>query len=368
MKLSIISSKACIHFYFLLLTMMILTLSSLSLATSTNARQTSKKMFQFGDFFTVNSKAGQNLLSSARLVENSARFLENSADDDNNDQSNAFLAEYSIKYLGCASVSQWNNDNGNEDEKISNEHLVRFRLCLSCSNSKASGCNAKYGDYVIDMNTFTYYYLKAKNELNELICENYPDDWKQYGGTGCDNDNDFDATEYAMCALYGDEYYVGPYCEEQGGEIYLGKFTDETCATFSSCFGSCNTNSIVSSDCVLCSNNLVFNQVDNDNNGESQSYDYYYYDSPRDVCMNIYDSSGKCETNMQYVDNPTESSCSFIEGIKRLKDDGVIRSKRRRNTLASLTIGVFTGTSVLLGLYVYYLRTKLDRARHNLLD
>ena len=58
--------------------------------------------------------------------------------------------------------------------------------------------------------------------------------------------------------------------------------------------------------------NFVFNQVNDDNNGDSQSYDYYYYDSARDVCKNVYDTSGKCETNMQYVDNPTESSCSFV--------------------------------------------------------
>ena len=34
---------------------------------------------------------------------------------------------------------------------------------------------------------------------------------------------------------YGDEevqYYIGPYCAEQGGEIRLGVFNDDTCTVF----------------------------------------------------------------------------------------------------------------------------------------
>ena len=50
-------------------------------------------------------------------------------EDDDNNEGNAFLTEYSIKYLGCASVSQWNNNNGNDGEFVL-VHYVSFLIHL----------------------------------------------------------------------------------------------------------------------------------------------------------------------------------------------------------------------------------------------
>merc|ERR1711862_21938 len=33
------------------------------------------------------------------------------------------------------------------------------------------------------------------------------------------------------------QYFLGSYCAEQGGAIYLGLFTDDTCSTFADEFG-----------------------------------------------------------------------------------------------------------------------------------
>lgn len=86
----------------------------------------------------------------------------------------------------------------------------------------------------------------------------------------------------------------------------------------------------------------------------------------KEVCESPYKMAGKCETKMS-IDYPNESSCNYIEGIKIIQSDGVIRTSAvRKSKAAAVGIGIFTTMSVLLGAYVYYLRTKLQRAQINL--
>eukprot|EP00540_Astrosyne_radiata_P014949 CAMPEP_0116847890 /NCGR_PEP_ID=MMETSP0418-20121206/14682_1 /TAXON_ID=1158023 /ORGANISM="Astrosyne radiata, Strain 13vi08-1A" /LENGTH=183 /DNA_ID=CAMNT_0004479379 /DNA_START=130 /DNA_END=681 /DNA_ORIENTATION=+ len=156
------------------------------------------------------------------------------------------------------------------------------------------------------------------------------------------------------------EYYVGPYCADQGGEIHLGLFTDETCTTFASNGESTfytamgyelpySDNSLISTRCLSCGRN------DGDGNMEM-----------KDVCQNVYGTSGKCETKMN-VDYPNESACTYIEGIKIIREDGVIRTSAvKKSKAAAVAIGLFLTIAVLLAGYVYYLRTKLGRAKVNL--
>ena len=67
------------------------------------------------------------------------------------------------------------------------------------------------------------------------------------------------------------------------------------------------------------------------------------------------------------VDYPNESSCNYIEGIKIIREDGVIRtSSVKQSKAAAVGIGLFSTAAVLLSGYVFYLRTKLSRAQINL--
>ena len=67
------------------------------------------------------------------------------------------------------------------------------------------------------------------------------------------------------------------------------------------------------------------------------------------------------------IEYPNESSCNYIEGIKIIRQDGVIRtSTTKKSKAAAVAIGLFTTLAVLLAGYVYYLRTKLGRAQINL--
>jgi len=215
--------------------------------------------------------------------------------------------------------------------------------------------------------------------------------YNSYGLSACvEADDDYanniiDALDYAYCAqmefpdrdddAYANddgevEYYVGPYCADQGGEINLGLFTDDTCTTFASGgkslfyqlagyqlpYGSAN---IVKENCMSC-----MESGDDDDVGEWN--DAMDQDNINILCSTAYLDAGKCETKMS-LDYPNEAACSYIEGIKIIREDGVIRTTSiKKSRVAAVSIGLFTTVAVLLGAYIYYLRTKLSRAKISL--
>jgi hypothetical protein len=331
----------------------------------------------------ANSQMGRALLAKARTLEG-------------NDINYDFVGDYSIKFQGCHHVSQWNaNANDEDDVRIKTKRLVRFRLCPSnsCQNDRAAGCTTKFGDYVVDLNTFVAAYLdNAGDEMDDMCTETATECQSDCNGgndadcitqcyddfgmnmcleDGNDQQNGFDVNDYAECGKYqfgknrrnladNAAYYMGPYCADQGGEIHLGLFTDDTCTSFlengQALFYTnmgyelpYSDTSIISNRCLKCS------RTQDDGNVEI-----------KDVCKDVYLVSGKCETKMS-IDYPNESACTYIEGIKIIRADGVIRTSAvKKSKAAAVCIGLFLTVAVLLAGYVYYLRTKLGRAKINL--
>jgi hypothetical protein len=349
---------------------------------------------------SVQSAAGRSILQNARSLNN------------NQDVNFDFIADYSIKFQGCHHVSQWNSDaNEENDVRIKTKRLVRFRLCPSnsCQSERSAGCTTKFGDYVVDLNTFVAAYLNnLANEMDDLCndtmyackneCNGGNDEdcmtacYEDYGMSAClnedggdaqNNDGGFDVTNYAECAQFqfgnqqrrrmedagnddgnaqqqdddNNEYYIGPFCADQGGEIHLGLFSDDTCTTFVNNGDSLfytkqgyalpySDNTLISTRCLTCARH--------DENGNSDI---------KELCSNTYDVSGKCETKMS-VDYPNESACTYIEGIKIIRSDGVIRtSSVRKSKAAAVAIGLLLTVAVLLAGYVYYLRTSKSKQR-----
>eukprot|EP00536_Pseudo-nitzschia_multiseries_P006065 jgi/Psemu1/303829/fgenesh1_kg.125_\ len=152
------------------------------------------------------------------------------------------------------------------------------------------------------------------------------------------------------------EYYIGPYCAQQGGEIRLGVFYDDTC-TVAAEEGPEIFQMVHSGMSMPYSDKSMVNLKCQSCGG---------YGEVGQFCSGLYEVAGKCETKMQ-VYYPNESACSYLEGIKVIREDGVIRtSTTRKSTAAAVTTGVFLTGALLLSGYVYYLRTKLGRARINL--
>ena len=344
---------------------------------------------------TSNSVVGQRILAAATREDaplNGGRALDDAQNADQNGNV-AYLTNYSLKFQGCHEITQWNGEaDGEDDVRVSTKRLVRFRLCPSgsCQDESSAGCTSGYGDYVMDMNTFLEAYLQGVEEEKEYQCQIYMEKCDNQCGNmdddACDQacltgygmsecyegeDGAFDLQEYVQCAEWagndggndnGNAYYVGPYCSDQGGSIHLGLFTDETCTTFSSSdFYTMagyelpySDQNLVQTDCMSC-----YENADDNNDNDA--------DNVAEMCETMYQMSGKCETNMNNGYSSNEAACTYIEGIKIIREGGVIRtSTTEKSKAAAIVIGLFSTVAVLLGAYVYYLRTKLGRAKINL--
>ena len=255
-----------------------------------------------------------------------------------------------------------------------------------------------YGDYAIDLTTFLEAYIVDMANLQEWMCEYYmekkcncngDDQWDDgyNGGNNCyyqcfmendmqyclgdgdgnNNNNgngDFDLEEYIICAesAYGNNNnnngnydnieYIGPYCDEQGGDVYLGSFTDMYCsiATGSKtnyAYGGALPYSKESGQAIVSRDCNPFGQPADDDR-------YSNYQVKEDFEL-LYMSAAKCETDMthNYV---SETGCGYMEGLQHVSEDGIIRPGIRPNIITTAFIGLFFTSSVLLGSYVYYLR------------
>jgi hypothetical protein len=204
------------------------------------------------------------------------------------------------------------------------------------------------------------------------------------------NDEEFEAENYMECQEYEppqdddnrrledaeeeeEQWFVGPYCAEQGGAVFLGMFTDESCSTFADTYGGRTTFqslagtelpysevSLIGPDCISC---LDREQDENDdNNGQDELVS--------DACEEIYTAAGKCEYALPegMVEYPNNSACNYIAGVKVIRQDGIITAM---GSIVNPTATVFTVLFALacagLGFYVYYLRTRLGMKQDTLL-
>ena len=348
------------------------------------------------------SKFGQNILSKARRLDGDA------------EEDQTWIADMSLKFQGCHHISQWNPyADGADDVRIESRRLAKFRLCPTdtCNSKNARGCSKGYGDYIVDMDDFLASYLQNKEEVQESACDNYlqyscncgdADDadscaqscYKSAGMDECIEDqyygNQFEVNNYLECAQYqpnengrrldgnayyeqDEEYYIGSYCAAQGGSVVLGMFTDDACTNFADSNGGRTTfyglegtslpysdTSIVDTGCWSCE--------DEDAQGGNYGYDYA---EPKQVCTDVYDVAGKCETNLYSSGNSNlnTNACSYMSGIQTVTTNGVINTGAGSgNKVANGFIGVFAVSFILLGSYTYYLKTKLDRGKINLSD
>ncbi|KAL3816567.1 hypothetical protein ACHAXA_003807 [Cyclostephanos tholiformis] len=360
---------------------------------------------------SASSPLGQRLLSEARLLENNQNQVDYT-----------WVANMDLKYQGCYHTQVWNGDaNENEDVKVSTQRLVRFRLCQSgtCSATNAAGCDGSYGDYVIGMETYLASYMEIIQKDHEYNCK-YEE---QYGEVAaCENADNKDYCKYDTYMAKGMEYcidrnpyeedngnkngqnqnemmnkiaqgcqqfkvqnrrqledqvkyYMGAYCSDSGGAIHLGLFSDDTCTTFVDESKGADTylsltgyalpysdTTMIGTECVSCKEPKDVNQ-----NGQNDQYDA---DEVKEACENLYAGSGKCESQLTaLVDagTATTSACNFIAGVKIYRKNGsIIKAQASAGTTASVFIGLFATSFVLLGGYAYYLKTKLDRAKVNI--
>lgn len=319
-----------------------------------------------------------------------------------------WIANYSIKFDGCASIPEFEKDEG-----LRSRMLAKFKLCPS--DSCGSCHNA--GEYVIEMRDFVEAYQNAKLSANEYNCEvqletceyncengyyaadeygnaygyQYGDDNNgdscQYqcmadaGMDYCNQDNDddgVDMNELSECRALGDDdnnnqnnnnqyqygqassyvqYYVGVHCTSSG--VYAGTFTDSLCSkkapagTYETYSGgySLPTQALVSYDCISCK------EASNQNADNQYGNDYYDQDSVSDSCEELYQDAGKCESSVKDATYPDTTGCDLIHStLPRLER---AFSSSIGSTPASVVLAwVFGLACVGMAAYIYTLLSK----------
>jgi len=362
---------------------------------------------------SAKSKMGLKLLKHARQLEDGGQGEndEGGNDGENDDAQNYYqnditwVEDYSLKFIGCHQVAQWNaNADGDEDAvRIETERFIRFRLCPTryCSADRAVGCSSSYGDYVVDMDTFVASHLENQQDLLEEKCqaqlENCGCDERRledgddnnclyncYYNAGmeqCQDDGESDLdflANYGACNNYQDdgngerrrkldeeaaEYYIAPYCADQGGEVLLGMFTDNTCTTFADDNGGKSTYEAITGASLPYSSEPV---IDGECYSCKQSADDYYEDEVLAICADTYEVSGKCETQLSYhLDSINENACNWIHGIAitPISSNGIIHAKYHGSLKAAIAIGIFATLFVACAFYVSFLRSKVAMAK-----
>lgn len=352
--------------------------------------------------FSLSTSAMEKLMSTATLHQdhnnihyddhNDNRQLGNNYYVANNEgySQSSRIARYSIQFQGCHHIRQWNNNADDEDVKIYSKRLARFRLVpyekCSSYNPWMDGVSIQrlfgsvdYGEYVVDMNTFVQAYVEAKMEQDSASSSSS----SSYYSQNSNNNNILNLEDYTQCTAfnfnsgddYGYEYYVGPFCADQGGEIRLSLFTDDTCTTLASCNdgknrgASCfkqatgsvlpySDKSIIQDPCVPCSSTYSYLSTIPMSKLDVSQYDFA---DARDSCATIYNQAGKCEKYMKYGEY--NYGCGYLNSIKvGMSSDG-FAIVVRRSVIADVFLSFLVISVTFLGMYIFYLRYVLRKLK-----
>ncbi|CAB9520416.1 expressed unknown protein [Seminavis robusta] len=359
----------------------------------------------------ADSKLGKKLLSKARAL--------------NEERDWTWVANYSIKYRGCASiVSLANEENGGgEGSPLYTQNLVKFSLCpadATCDTCKGGS------DYVVSMMEFLDAWTEWQMNALERTCENirencycnnnYNDDeacenqcFNEAEMTECiqyEGDEEFEVQRYLECAEMEDgnnnnnnnnnnggngngwygQYYIGPYCSEKDGySIHLGLFYDEGCSARADAstyadqhYGVAlpfSEEAIVKDECISCMqvDEDDNNNNNNNNNNNQNGNNYYYYQDleVNELCEAVYEPAAKCESNLD-VTWPDTAGCEYIQNILPRLEKATRGASSRSSSSASsggAAVGfawVFAISTIIFASYAFFLYRKLDRNRVDL--
>ena len=138
------------------------------------------------------------------------------------DHTDNFLVDYSLSLLHCNGKESVIDAYGNQQYGV-----VILRACPtnSCSSSTQEGCTSGYSDFAVPLVDFVEAYLYDDEYLYQA--ESTP--W----------DDGVDASYFYQCTAfnqtwdddqYGNNYYIGPACTNDGSDIQLRLFKDAYCS------------------------------------------------------------------------------------------------------------------------------------------
>lgn len=229
------------------------------------------------------------------------------AEEEEEEEEFAFLGNYNIKVVGCASKLEQPIMTEDGEYEYS---AVLLRLCPSeegCASDTESGCDSGYGDMLVGMSTFVEAYFEDQRENME---EEGDDNFEVDKFSKCEeyNPDDYNDDDANQGAWENYQFYVGPTCTEDELGLKLELFTDETCTTVSETSFETISNGwtlpyssggLVSTYCASCT------QYNDD--GEQEI---------REMCEQSYESASyKCEEGMEYTSyyGQNNQGCELLE-------------------------------------------------------
>lgn len=336
---------------------------------------------------------------------NKIRHLEDNQNQQQQDGERdiTWMYAYSLQFDSCHSATTVRQEGGGDEfgSLIAN-NSIEFTLCPTAGGNNCAR-------YLAPMMDFLDAYTEAQMADEEYECEmareqceyqaqmnqnqnqnnNYNEQYymnecyQAMGKNFCmeyEGQEDFEVQKYLECAEFEGNndyvnYFIGPYCANNGKEVRLGMFQDGGCAvpakngleTYAKySYGR----SLPFSDESLVSpyKAISCKQVDQDadnqyyNNGNN---DYYNQDVEiNEFCENMYELSAKCEKGLNKASNyywsPDNEACTYIEKTLPAMDAATFGASTSGNA-AKAFAWIFALTTLGLGGYVVYLHKNKDR-------
>ena len=266
-----------------------------------------------------NYKAGGNLMPD-RWEENPLMVRARRLEEDVFLQDD-WLGQYSLQFQGCDEFSEYRKGlNGRSGVRLPTKRVVRFRLCPS----EEKGCTSGYGEYVVDLFRFLKHYsvyafsqdkhmtFQDKKRLqSDMVCSMYRPPNKSP-------------------AEGGHEYFVGPYCANNGSDVFLGLFADDTCTVYADQTHGVETyrvlsdgkelryanESIVDTGMISCAKAEPTVQTKHSKNKKKKTRGEVQANL---LCKLVHSSAGKCEYRMRGISRAAQSNnaCSYLEPAVR---------------------------------------------------
>jgi len=262
------------------------------------------------------------------------------------------LTSYSLKFEQCQFVKTYSDDLADNEDSTTVLATQRFVIFRLCPEGYCTTCNANYGEYVIDLETYLESTVQYQQELQETMCENCEnycavdenadqedgqedaeeeqDDGgrrlRKLANVDCDTcyeecqkienmeENGYvDATNFLECQMIYDPeddgkaaLYAGPICASYGTKIKIGVFTDEDCMNVDASkdvedylkdgdgyqmkLSHALLKTIYAEDsCISCLDQGDEEEDNGDNNGEQQAAE------TNEMCRALYEDAAKCE-------------------------------------------------------------------------
>ena len=270
------------------------------------------------------------------------------------------LSAFSLRFDKCQYVKTFDDELAEEEDAetvLALKHFVVFSLCPSdkCNSQCDSGV---HGVYVEDIEDYLGATVEFEQEAFEYMCDNCNEycsgdntctgcgqicyEWATKEAAGY-----VDASNFVECQrvdIQNDddgrdddaedvEVYIGPRCSSDGSKITISLFTDENCAEpydamdVEEALGYPLSYHILSS-IVSSENNECISCAENDENNANDQADE---DNVNEMCEELYNSAGKCETKYGidgFLNDAEEEDryenqeqnefkvCTFIDSLK----------------------------------------------------